>query len=161
MDGDVAEFDVLAHKDRMTIHLVKLCVGAATVDALADWQAKNRRSCSPSGEPTIIHRTFQMPKRVDELLAGGSLYWVMKGAIAARQRLVAFTEGRRADGSNCCEIHLDPEIYLVRPVVRRAFQGWRYLKTDDAPPDLENNSADDIASMPPAMRKELAALCLL
>ncbi len=86
---------------------------------------------------------------------------MIKGVIQARQRLVGFDEGTKEDGSACCLILLDPEIIPVRPVPRRAFQGWRYMDPADAPPDLGTRSRGDLSELPPAMRRELAALGLL
>lgn len=145
----------------MTLHLVKLCVGAGSVEELAAWQQErfaNERKAGKSAR--IFHRTFQTPKREAELLDGGSLYWVIKGVIQARQKLIGLEEGRKADGSRCCLILLHPQLVSVRPVPRRAFQGWRYLDPAEAPPDL-TRADHDIAAMPAKLRRELAELCLL
>lgn len=146
----------------MTLHLVKLCVGATSIADLAQWQqerlAEQRRARET---PRIFHRTFQTPKRTAELLDGGSLYWVIKGVIEARQRLIGFDEGTRDDGTPCCLLLLDPAIVPVRPVPRRAFQGWRYLAAADAPPDLRGGSGDDLDAMSAKMRRELIDLGLL
>lgn len=144
----------------MTLHIIKLCVGTADVGELVAWQAKHRR-IKFDGTQRVYHTTFQFPKRQDELLDGGSLFWVMKGMITARQRLIGFKDGHKEDGSACCLLILDPEPVLVRPVPRRAFQGWRYLTADDAPPDLGKGARSGIAKMPPKMQKELADLGLL
>jgi hypothetical protein len=101
-----------------------------------------------------------VPRRAAELLDGGSLYWVIKGTIQARQRLIGFEEGTKPDGSRCCLIRLDPAVVPVRPVPRRAFQGWRYLDADDAPPDL-GPAGKGVAALPPKMRRDLAELGLL
>lgn len=146
----------------MTLNLVKLCVGAASVADLAQWQKERLTEQKKARrKPRIFHRTFQTPKRTAELLDGGSLYWVIKGVIEARQRLVGFEEGSRDDGSPCCLILLDPAIVPVRPVPRRAFQGWRYLSRDDAPPDLAGASAADLDALSPRMRRDLIDLGLL
>ena len=112
-------------------------------------------------KPTLFHRTGQRPKRDADLLDGGSIYWVIKGVIQARQQLVGFGEGTRPDGRSCCLILMQRELVPVRPTPRRAFQGWRYLEADDAPPDLGGRAAGDIVGMPPQMRKDLAELGLL
>lgn len=145
------------------IHLVKLSVGAESIEDLAAWQAERLASMKRAGQkrPELFHRTFQMPKRKDELLGGGSLYWVIKGLIQARQRITDLREGRKDDGSPCCLIMLERELVPVRPVPRRAFQGWRYLDVADAPTDLTGSRSDAIAEMPAAMRKELASLGLI
>ena len=146
----------------MALHLIKLCVGVETVEELAAWQAERLRQRRKAGEkrPQLFHRTFQMPKRRDELLDGGSLYWVIKGIVQVRQPLVGIEEGAKEDGTPCCLLMLKNELIPVRPVPRRAFQGWRYLGEDEAPVDLKRG-ASGITSMPPKLRKELAELGLL
>ena len=146
----------------MTLHLIKLCVGATSIDDLAEWQAANRRFKPKSGTKLrVFHTTFQTPKRQAELLDGGSLYWVIKGLVQCRQRLIGFEEGSKEDGTPCCMLLLGPMIVPVRPVPRKAFQGWRYFSPDDAPADLKAGADDDIAKLPPKMRKDLAALGLI
>jgi hypothetical protein len=145
----------------MTLHLIKLCVGATSIEDLATWQAEHRAFKTKRGEQRVFHTTFQTPKRQQELLDGGSLYWVIKGVIQCRQRLTGFEDGTKDDGSACCKLLLNPEIIPVRPQPRKAFQGWRYLAAEDAPVDLKASRADGLALMPPQMRKELAALCLI
>ena len=141
----------------MTLNLVKLCVGAASLDHLKAWQSARFRAGKP-----IEHTTYQTPKRQADLLAGGSLYWVIKGVIEVRQPIVGFGEGQKDDGSPCCLILLDRALVPVRPTVRRAFQGWRYLTAEDAPPDATGGvSSEQIAAMTPKMRRELADLGLL
>ena len=145
----------------MTLHLIKLCVGTSSIEDLAEWQhANRRRKHKPSGRACVYHTTFQTPKRQAELLAGGSLYWVIKGMIEVRQSLVGFEEGTKEDGSPCCLLLLDPALHPVRPVPRRAFQGWRYLSADDAPDDLKAGRRG-LSELPPRMRKELAELGLI
>lgn len=117
--------------------MIKLCVGAATVEDLLEWQRRR----APDG-PWIL-RTRQTPKRAAELIDGGSLYRVFKGVILCRQRIVAIdTVGEGAAAR--CEVTLHPEPVRVAPTPRRAFQGWRYLQPGDAPPDLSDGGADDI-----------------
>lgn len=145
----------------MTLHLIKLCVGAASIEDLAAWQAEHRAFKAKGGRMRVFHTTFQTPKREAELLDGGSLYWVIKGAVQCRQRLLALEEGKKDDGSLCCKLVLEPEIIPVRPQPRKAFQGWRYFALEDAPPDITSATAGGLDRMPPQMRKELAALCLI
>lgn len=146
----------------MTLHLVKLCVGAASIQDLADWQAGRVAAMIARGEtPVLGHTTFQAPKRQAELLDGGSLYWVIKGLIQVRQRLIGFDAGVKDDGSPCCLLRLDAVLVAVRPTPRRPFQGWRYLQGADAPADLGRGAADGVGAMPPKMRKDLADLGLL
>lgn len=145
----------------MGLNLVKLCVGAASIEDVADWQAMPGNTLRRGGKKVAFHTTFQKPTRDAELIAGGSLYWVIKGTILVRQPIVGFDEGYKDDGSPCCIILLDPALIPVRPVPRRPFQGWRYLKADEAPADLKAGTTDQVASMPPQMRKKLADLGLL
>jgi hypothetical protein len=146
----------------MTIHMIKLSVGSESVQDHAQWQADNRQFWRKVGnEQAVFHATFQTPKRTAELLDGGSLYWVIKGVVQARQRFVGFDEGTKEDGSPCCLLLLDPKIVAVRPMLRRPFQGWRYLEVTNAPPDLGTGPCSDIGELPPAMRRELAALGLI
>ena len=145
----------------MTLHLVKLCVGAASIEDLAVWQRERLTEQKKSrAKPRLFHTTFQTPKRQAQLLDGGSLYWVIKGVIQVRQRIVGFDEGHKADGSRCCLILLDAALVSVRPLSRRAFQGWRYLDAKDAPVDL-GRGGKGIAELPAKMRRELAELGLL
>jgi hypothetical protein len=145
----------------MPVHLVKLCVGAESIEDLAQWQKQRLAQMRRDGlEPELYHRTFQMPKRREELLDGGSLYWVIKGLVTVRQRLVDLREGTKDDGTPCCLLVLDKKLVPVRPVPRRAFQGWRYLDAADAPPDA-GKAEKGLAALPPHMRKSLAELGLL
>ena len=145
----------------MTLHLIKLCVGAASIEDLATWQRGRLAELKKSGKKSqLFHTTFQTPKRQAELLAGGSLYWVIKGVIQVRQRIVGFGEGHKKDGSPCCLILLDPALVPVRPLSRRAFQGWRYFDAADAPADLKRGEKK-LADLPPKMRRDLADLGLI
>lgn len=145
----------------MALNLVKLCVGAQSIDDLECWQAMPRNQKTVKGQRVAYHTTFQTPTRQQELLAGGSLYWVIKGVILVRQPIAGFAQGQKDDGSPCCLILLDTALVPVRPVPRRAFQGWRYLPADDAPPDSNALAGGDVAAMPPKMRKTLADLGLI
>ncbi|SET76250.1 DUF1489 family protein [Oceanicella actignis] len=141
-----------------TLHLVKLCVGVERPEELERWQAlRAERARAAGADPRPRHLTRMRPRRADELLAGGSLYWVMKGAILARQRILALEEATAEDGSPRCAIVLDPALIRTAPAPRRAFQGWRYLRADEAPPDLDAGAEGD-AALPPALAEALAAL---
>jgi len=146
----------------MTTHIVKLCVGVDSIEDLETWQAERlAASAQQDGRPELYHRTRMVPKRQDAVLDGGSLYWVIRGVIQVRQRIVALEEGQKDDGTRCCRIMLDPDLVAVRPTPRRAFQGWRYLDADDAPPDLGRERGNELMAMPAQMRRELAELCLI
>lgn len=145
----------------MAVHLVKLCVGIETVKDLRDWQAERLRFLADEGKaPELCHRTMQAPRRRDEVLDGGSLYWVIKGLVLARQRILDLSKTTKDDGRACCGIVLDPEIVNTYPHPRRAFQGWRYLEVGDAPPDV-SVFEDENSEMPPGMREKLRELRLI
>ncbi len=138
------------------IHMVKICVGAETVGDLARWQ-RDPRAKGPDGLPR--HVTRMWPRRTAELLDGGSLYWVFKGTILARQRILRLDEVTGGDGVTRCGIVLDAEIVRTGGAPRRPFQGWRYLKPADAPADLPRARAGDDA-LPPDLDAALAEIGL-
>jgi len=140
------------------LHIIKLCVGIKEVGELAEWQAARRRL-----DPPLRHQTRMMPKRVPELLDGGSLYWVIGGFVRVRQRLIDVREEQWDDGSDCCGLVLDPELVPVELRPQKPFQGWRYLDPAAAPPDLPRGAvqASGLEKLPPALRAELRALCLI
>ncbi|MCC5964437.1 MAG: DUF1489 domain-containing protein [Rhodobacteraceae bacterium] len=138
------------------IHLIKLCVGAQQVEDLIEWQ-QNPRARGPDGLPR--HVTRMWPKRAAEILAGGSLYWVFKGVVLARQRILRLDEVTGSDGIIRCGIVLDPEIHRTAATPKRPFQGWRYLRVQDAPADLPRaRKGDD--TLPPDLDAALAELGL-
>lgn len=146
----------------MALNLIKLCVGCDTLEELAVWQAERLRQMKRDRiKPELQHRTFQSPKRRDELLAGGSLYWVIKGVVQARQRLVDLREGAKDNGTPCAVLVLDSALVPVRPTPRRPFQGWRYLPGEDAPADIIDGASGGFAEMPPRLRRELVELGLI
>ncbi|MFB2531374.1 DUF1489 family protein [Paracoccus sp. p4-l81] len=136
-----------------SLNLIKLCVGAESLADLSAWQARR------FGGAQAEHVTRMWPKRGDELLDGGSLYWVIKGVVQARQRLIGLQERLGADGIARCALILDPEIVPVAATPKRAFQGWRYLSAAEAPPDLPKGRAAEPA-LPPALNRALADLGL-
>jgi hypothetical protein len=143
----------------MTMHLIKLSVGPDALSDLADWQTQRLRELKRAGEkPELVHITRQTPKRAGELLDGGSIYWVIKGWLCARQRLLELRPLVR-DGVPHCGLVYDRELIRVRPRKHRPFQGWRYFDPKDAPPDLRKGSGEE--EMPEEMRRELSELGLL
>jgi len=129
----------------MTIHLVKLCVGAETVDDLRHWQARQMRMRSGESRPARpACQTRMTPKQTEALIEGGSLYWVIRGMILVRNRIVGVKTLTDRSGRACCEIDLDPEAVLVEPTPRKAFQGWRYLKPAEAPADLRSGQTGEL-----------------
>ena len=138
------------------INLLKLCVGADSVEDLTGWQ-QDQRPRWPEGR--AIHVTRMWPKREAEVLDGGSLYWVIKGVILCRQRIVRLEEVRGSDGILRCGIVMDPEVIRTEGAARRPFQGWRYLEPKDAPRDLPRGRGTDSA-LPQEMALALAEIGL-
>lgn len=136
------------------INLVKLSVGTESIDDMLGWQ-QLRASQSRDGQ--YYHVTRMWPKREAELLGGGSIYWVIKGVIQCRQRILELREVIGQDDIRRCGIVLAPEIIRTASTPKKAFQGWRYLSPADAPGDLtDSQQAED--SLPPELQKALAAL---
>ncbi|MGI4954003.1 MAG: DUF1489 family protein [Janthinobacterium lividum] len=137
------------------LHIAKLAVGIRDINHLAAWQAERGRI-----DPPLRHRTRNMPRRAAEIIGAGSIYWVIAGTMLVRQRVLDIIEDRWDDGRTCAGLVLDPSLVQVegRPV--KAFQGWRYLEEREAPADV-SLSAADADEMPPALRNELRALCLI
>ena len=149
-----------AYKQTMALHLVKLCVGVESLDDLRAWIDLRQVERRARGEPAEqIHTTRMVPTRGDALVDGGSLYWVIKGAIQARQRLLEIRPFTDPGGIKRCHLVLEPQVHATRPQPRRPFQGWRYLKEDDAPADLHRT--EGALDIPEAMRRELSELCLI
>lgn len=123
--------------DKPRINLVKLCVGAESVESHIEWQ-KTTRIRTQDGYRR--HVTRMWPKREDELLDGGSIYWVIKGLIQCRQRILRLDEVIDHRGIRRCGIVLEEEIIRTQVAQKRPFQGWRYLKPEDAPKDLRKGS---------------------
>jgi hypothetical protein len=134
------------------LHLIKLCVGITDLD---DLHLRIQSRVARGGEH--IHVTRQTPKRRDELLAGGSIYWVIKGSTAARQPILELRDMIGDDGITRCGIVLEPKLVPVVPRPKGAFQGWRYLVDKEAPPDLTDRAGD----LPEELARELAELGLL
>ena len=134
----------------MTVHLKKLSVGTASIDSLRGLQAQRIANVG-----RLIHITRNRPRRAEELLDGGSIYWIIKGVMAARQAIIDFVEAQRADGSPACGIVLSPEIVTVAPTRMRIFQGWRYLEVADAPIDVGTNNDENMPSEFVAELREL------
>lgn len=145
----------------MTQHLLKLCVGASSITDLEGWiDARLAMQRSRGLAPEQAHTTRMVPKRAADLLDGGSLYWVIRGQIAARQCLLAIRPFTDADGIGRCDLVLEPIVWPVRLRPCRPFQGWRYLAADTAPGDCDAPQADGRA-MPEALRRELRDLGLM
>ena len=137
----------------MTVHLKKLSVGSQSLETLRVWQALR---LSETGR--LIHVTRNRPRRAEEILNGGSIYWIIRGVMSARQNIIDLADVQRADGQVVCGLVLSPDLVATVPTKMRIFQGWRYLETEDAPADM-NEPVDE--SMPPALVVELRELGVL
>ena len=118
------------------LHILKLCVGCPTPQLLEEWQKAR--------PDPIYHTTRMWPRREDEIIGIGSIYWVMGGEIRARQPILKFEETRGEDGIRRCKMIFERGLILVRPTPKRPFQGWRYLKHDDAPIDIGSIKDTDL-----------------
>ncbi|MGH6933471.1 MAG: DUF1489 family protein, partial [Dongiaceae bacterium] len=145
----------------MTLHLIKLSVGSESVEELRQWQeeilARKRRQRQ---KPELFHWTRMMPKRKAEILAGGSIYWIIKGFVRARQCVIDLDRRTDEDGKAYCAIVLDPPLIPTELRSHRAFQGWRYLDPADAPPDVAKRGLSEARAgwgndPPPEMLKQL------
>ena len=132
----------------MTIHMVKLCVGADDIQDLVDWQKRLMQRL-----PNPVHHTRMFPKRAEEMLRGGSIYWVIKRAIRVRQPIIDIRKVQDRDGKDMCELVFDPELTQTYAQPKRPFQGWRYLKPEDAPRDLK--SGEGAIDIPPDLDNAL------
>ena len=139
------------------VNILKLSVGTESVEGLERWQRRPQVR-SPSGHPR--HVTRMWPRREEELTAGGSIYWVIRGVVMARQRIVGLEEVVREDGVRRCGLVLDPELVRTEPQPRRPFQGWRYLAPGDAPRDLAPGRAGE-APLPPRLAAALSEIGVL
>lgn len=143
------------------MNLVKLCVGISAIEELQaniDFRVEQKRAKGQSTEQ--IHTTRMVPKQLDALLDGGSLYWVIKGNVQVRQVLVDIRPFRDEEGIRRCDLVMEPRLIPTYWQPRRAFQGWRYLKAEDVPKDIGDNSGG-LIELPPELRLELANLGLL
>ena len=139
-------------------HLIKLSVGSESVETLAEWQAMRRATVQSDG--LNRHVTRMWPKREAEILAGGSIYWVIKGAVQCRQRILRLDEVIGEDGIRRCAIVLHPDLIRTQNALKRPFQGWRYLSPAAAPPDLPQTRRHE-EPLPDDLNRALAEIGVL
>ena len=145
----------------MALNLLKLCVGCESVEDLEEWIAMRLEQRRRAGEAVEhFHTTRMVPTRAAELVDGGSLYWVIKGSVQCRQRLLEVRPFVDGEGISRCHLMLDPAVVRTDWQPRRPFQGWRYLKQKEAPLDL-GKGRKGVAEMPVKLRQELTELGLL
>ena len=142
---------------RATLHLVKIAQGIESPAALRRAQ-RRRLSAAANGQGRLTHFTRNRPTRTDELLAGGSIYWVIRGYISVRQRLLDIAAATNARGVQGVELVFHPDLVATEPRRHRAFQGWRYLDAGRAPPD---RATIVDPNLPDALAYELYRLGLL
>jgi hypothetical protein len=140
----------------MPLHLLKLCVGIDSIEELAHWQAKKRRK----GAKGSYHHTRNHPKRADEILDGGSMYWIIKGFVRVRQRIIGINTVHLEEKGRHCRLTLHKDLVPTVPQLRKPHQGWRYLEPSGAPADLDPKGKGETA-MPPELLVELKNLGLL
>ena len=138
----------------MAVHLLKVAVGVESIDHIRQWQAARVRQ-----HGRLRHVTRMVPRRASEVIDGGSIYWIVKGAIRVRQRILDIEDVVTPDGRKC-GLLLDADLVPTEPVPRRPHQGWRYLEVGDAPADL-GDVAPGLQEMPAEMIAELRELGLL
>ncbi len=137
------------------LHLIKLSVGSESIDTQAEWQAARLAETG-----TLRHITRMWPRREGELLEGGSIFWVIKGVVQSCQKIIRLEEVIGEDGIRRCGMVLDPQLFHTHPQPKRPFQGWRYLKPEDAPEiGAPYQAGED--TLPLALQSELAALGVL
>jgi hypothetical protein len=143
------------------LHIVKLCVGCDSVEDLEEWIEFRLEEKRQRGEAMEhFHTTRMVPKQIEAITASGSLYWVIKGNVQCRQRILDIRPFTDKDGIGRCHIVLEPKAVRTEWQPRRAFQGWRYLKPNEAPPDIKSGAGGPQA-LPQHLRRELADLGLL
>jgi hypothetical protein len=139
------------------LHLMKLAVGVRDIAHLAELQADRALRAPP-----LRHRTRSFPRRAAEITEGGSMYWIVAGAMVVRQRVVDIQEDTWDDGSKCTALLLDPVLVPVSARLMKPFQGWRYLPEADAPPDIVTGKRGrGTSAMPPELQRALRELCLI
>ncbi|PHZ83665.1 DUF1489 family protein [Paremcibacter congregatus] len=141
----------------MTVHILKLCVGIDSIEHLIEVR-QARSHFLPDGTPYNYHITRARPKRAVEVLDGGSIYWVIKGFIQVRQRIIGL-EPVETDTGVKCKFVMDTNLVRTESQPRRPHQGWRYLDPKDAPKDIADGARSD--SLPEDMSQKLRDLGLL
>lgn len=144
----------------MTLHIVKLAVGIRDIEHLAEVQERRLKESRRGGRKgKLFHRTRHRPRREALLLDGGSMYWVVKGRVCVRQRLLGFESDKDEEGRPFCRMLIDPKLVETESWPHRAFQGWRYLQPADAPRDRMSRRGE--GDLPPEMAAELRELGLI
>jgi len=139
------------------VHLIKLSVGTESIEDMLGWQ---QQRAATAADGLYYHVTRMWPKREAEIVNGGSIYWVIKGEISARQKIIRLDEKIGVDGIRRCGIVLEPEVIPTVSALKRPFQGWRYLAPGDAPADLPKGRARE-EPLPLELNRALADIGVL
>lgn len=142
------------------INILRPAVGVRDIAHLHELQTHFRTS-NHEGQNVVVATTKRQPRQKDEILSSeGSMYWIIKNTIQARQKIVDLKLVEEEDGETYCQILMNPQIIRVSPRKKRAFQGWRYFKGSDVPKDIGSFSPSD-DGLPPEMEEELRALGII
>jgi hypothetical protein len=145
----------------MTVHLLRRAFHSESLEDLAGWQAERRKEMRANGQkPKTRTMLRNFPTRQEELLDGGSIYWIVKGNIRARQRILAIQPNDDPQSRRRCVLVLETKITPTVPYPVRARRGWRYLEPGDVPPDLDK-AGKGVDKLPETLAAELRELGLL
>jgi hypothetical protein len=145
----------------MTIHILRRAFHAESIEDFAEWQAERRKEMKANGQkPRTRTMLRAFPTRKEELLDGGSIYWIIKGAIRARQRVLAVEQNPDPSSRRKCMIVLESKLTPTVPYPVRARRGWRYLEPNAVPPDLDK-AGRGVDKLPANLAAELRELGLL
>ncbi|MAF49737.1 MAG: DUF1489 domain-containing protein [Rhodospirillales bacterium] len=144
----------------MTVHLLRMAVRVESIGQLRSIQAERLKQSAKGRKKRLFTHTRNVPRRSEELLDGGSIYWVVRRYIRVRQKIIGVEQGTNSEGRKYCAIELDPELVMVEPRRQKAFQGWRYFRTRDVPKDLEQTVAET-EELPAELADELRDLGLI
>ena len=143
----------------MTVNLLRMAVRIQSISQLKEIQTERR---ALTDGKRLHSFTRNMPRRTDELIDGGSIYWVVKRLIRVRQKIIGIEKMTNEEGKKFCAIELDPSHILLEPRSQKPFQGWRYLKTEESPADAPDGGVANFGlDMPSEMMVELKELGLL
>ncbi|MBT3767964.1 MAG: DUF1489 domain-containing protein [Rhodospirillaceae bacterium] len=144
----------------MTLNLIKLAVGVEDVDHLQEIQTRRLKAAAlRSKETKLFHITRNKPRRMAELIEGGSMYWVIKGFVRARQCILGVEDGIEGETRSGCGLVLEPILVRTQMMPWKPFQGWRYLEGENAPVDVNSDASE--VELPAEMAAELRNLGLL
>jgi hypothetical protein len=139
---------------KVPLSITKIAYRSESTATLTAWLERGARE--NGGPGYALMTTRYLPKRVAEM-AGGSLYWIHANMIVGRSPIIGFQE----NGEGRYSMLLEPQFIPVRKKPKRAHQGWRYLESDAAPPDLKAGEADGRDEMPAKLLGDLSKMGLV